>query len=197
MLHKAPIHQEKNLYHLDWSNLSPVTDPLETVSVLECNIAWTAQPSPSKSLAGVGAEDQWAVTAIDWNPSLVSSGGSVIVAVIDSGVDYNNIQLKDAIWKNPGEKLNGLDDDGNGYIDDIQGWNFIADNNDPLDDYGHGTMTAGIIAARPINGKGIFGVNPRATIMNMMEVEVEAQPPETVIPSRTIGVRRCCARRTW
>jgi subtilisin family serine protease len=156
--------------------LSLETDSIESVSVCESDSVWTAQDTDEivvlpKHLSEVGLADQWGIKAIDWKPSLVPSRGPVIVAVIDSGVDYNNMQFKNAIWKNPQEKLNGIDDDGNGYIDDIQGWNFIADNNDPMDDYGHGTMTAGTIAARPISGKGIFGVNPRATIMNLKVID--------------------------
>jgi len=131
------------------------------------------RPAPaasSKATPEIGLEDQWGIKAINWDPSLVPSEGSVVVAVIDSGVDYYNEQLKDAIWINPSEIIN-MKDDGNGYIDDVIGWNFFADNNNPMDDYGHGTMTAGIIAARPINGKGIFGVNPGAKIMNLKVID--------------------------
>lgn len=87
-------------------------------------------------------------------------GGSndVIVAVIDTGVDYNHIDLRNNIWINSGEiPGNGIDDDGNGYVDDVYGWNFVGDNNAPLDDNGHGTHVAGIIAAEnnQIGGVGV------------------------------------------
>ena len=108
-------------------------------------------------------------------------GPSVVVAVIDSGVDYNHPELKDAMWKNPGEiPDNGIDDDGNGFIDDVYGANFVRVPNtifnpfgnlgnpegDPLDKdlrspmsiFGHGTLCAGIIAANANNRKGIAGV---------------------------------------
>jgi len=71
-----------------------------------------------------------------------------VVAVIDSGVDYNHyvFQATDAIWINEDEiPNNGIDDDGNGFIDDVRGWNFAAFTNDPMDDDNHGTHVAGIV----------------------------------------------------
>lgn len=90
----------------------------------------------------------------------------VIVAVIDSGVDYNHPDLSSSIWINNMEVANNsLDDDGNGFIDDILGWDFVDDDNDPMDTYSHGTHSAGIIAAEADNQRGVAGISSHARIM--------------------------------
>lgn len=88
-----------------------------------------------------------------------TNAASVIVAVIDTGVDYNHPDLRNNIWRNPHEiPHNGLDDDGNGYVDDYIGYDFVNNDSDPWDDHGHGTHVAGIIGAEGNNGLGIAGV---------------------------------------
>jgi len=90
----------------------------------------------------------------------------VVIAIIDSGVDYTHPDLADNIWINIDEiPNNGIDDDGNGYIDDVRGWDFVNDDNIPLDDNGHGTHCAGIAAAESNNGIGIAGIAPNCKIM--------------------------------
>ena len=92
---------------------------------------------------------------------------SVVVAVIDSGVDVSHPDLVNNIWKNPGETscTDGKDNDGNGFVDDCTGWNFADNNNMPLDNLGHGTHVAGIVGAMGNNGIGITGVMWNVQIM--------------------------------
>ncbi len=97
---------------------------------------------------------------------LCTGSEGVIIAVIDTGVDYNHPDLAGNIWTNPGEIAgNGIDDDHNGYIDDIHGWDFYFNDNNPFDDNGHGTHCAGTIGAIGNNGKGITGVMWQVKIM--------------------------------
>ena len=103
---------------------------------------------------------------VAWNVPLKKQP---IVAVIDSGVYLNHPDLADHIWQNNKEKIgNGKDDDKDGYIDDVFGWNFIDNNNDMTPKNGHGTMVAGIIAASQNNKVGIAGINPNAKIMPLI-----------------------------
>jgi len=95
-----------------------------------------------------------------------TGNGSTIVAVIDTGVDYNHPDLKDNMWVNNGEiPGNGIDDDKNGYIDDIYGYDFANNDSDPMDDNGHGTHCAGTIGGVGNNAVGVAGVNWHAKIM--------------------------------
>ncbi len=91
---------------------------------------------------------------------------SVVVAVLDTGVDYNHPDLRENIWRNPWEiPNNALDDDGNGYVDDIYGISVDPKNPNPMDKLGHGTHVAGIIAARSGNSLGSVGVAPGVKIL--------------------------------
>jgi subtilisin family serine protease len=123
--------------------------------------------------------EQWGMTMIQapetWD--IATGSATVVVAVIDTGVDYTHPDLVDNIWTNTAE-LNGVagkDDDDNGYVDDVYGWDFAGDgeneDNDPLGDDSHGTHVAGIIAARGNNGIGVAGV---CWNLKIMPVKVEA-----------------------
>jgi len=96
----------------------------------------------------------------------IETGNTVLVGVIDTGVDWDHADLAANIFVNPREiPDNQHDDDGNGYIDDVHGWDFINEDNDPNDDNGHGTHVAGTIAAVGNNGIGVSGVAWSARIV--------------------------------
>jgi subtilisin family serine protease len=103
---------------------------------------------------------------------ITTGSPSLVVAVIDSGVDFSHPDLADRAWTNPGETgvlaLPGVDDDGNGYVDDIHGWDFCNDDASVYDanQGGHGTHVAGTIAAS-VNGTGVIGVAPNVKIMGL------------------------------
>lgn len=104
---------------------------------------------------GTGGADIDAPEA--WDVSRGSS--SVVVGVIDTGIDYTHPDLAANMWTNTGEiPNNGIDDDGNGYTDDTRGWDFVSNDNNPADDHYHGTHCAGTIGAVGDNGAGVVGV---------------------------------------
>jgi subtilisin family serine protease len=97
---------------------------------------------------------------------LSTGTGQTVVAVIDTGIDWKHPDLKNRIWTNADEIAgNGIDDDGNGYVDDVRGWDFVNWDNNPMDDHGHGTHVAGIIGANGDNGRGVAGVNWSVKLM--------------------------------
>lgn len=159
---------------------------------------------PSNGSGGSGADPlfskQWGMNQMGVKNAWSTTKGrpEVIVGVIDTGVDYTHEDLVDNMWRNPGEmgrdaqgrdkSSNNVDDDGNGYVDDIVGWDFVSNDNKPYDltaslmdmlmsggNPGHGTHCAGNVAARGDNGKGISGVAPNVRIMALRFISEKGQ----------------------
>ena len=122
---------------------------------------------------GLAGADIKAVEAWD----LATGSKQVVVGIIDTGIDYTHPDIAPNIWNNPGEvgldaqgrdkTTNGVDDDGNGFVDDFRGWNFVANTNDPKDDNKHGTHCAGTIGGRGNDGVGVAGVNWNVSMVAM------------------------------
>ncbi len=105
----------------------------------------------------IGMESVW---------SVLTGSSDIIVAIVDTGIDYNHEDLAANMWINPGEiPNNNIDDDHNGYVDDYYGYNFYDYNNDPMDDFFHGTHVAGTIGAVGDNGIGVTGINWHVKLM--------------------------------
>ena len=157
----APLEDLKAVYEQ-----SPLIEAVE-YNYLRPTLADTVVPNdpmyPEQwSLPLMKLPQAWAIEKGDRN---------VVIAIIDSGIDYRHDDLAPKAWINPGEiPENGLDDDGNGYVDDVYGWDFtdapnlqaegdyLEGDNEPIDEKGHGTHVAGIAGAMPDNGIGIAGV---------------------------------------
>jgi thermitase len=119
----------------------------------------------------------WGLQTLDITQAWRKQMGSkkIVVAIIDTGCDTAHPSLRENIWRNPGESglddfgmsraSNGIDDDDNGFVDDVQGWNFASNNADVMDDHGHGTHIAGIIGAKKGNGWPSSGVAPNVSLM--------------------------------
>lgn len=164
------VDRLEGIYRLD---LAKGSDVLAAVAALSANAAvewaepdYLAHPiaTPDDPLFSL----QWGLSQIEASAAWdISTGSAALpIALIDSGLDFDHPDMASKIWTNAGEVAgNGLDDDANGYTDDLHGWDFVIGDNDPADDNGHGTQTSGVASAAADNGAGIAGVCWYCTLM--------------------------------
>lgn len=163
----TPLMEPAELAQIYILRLQPGTDLNQLIALLETDpsvewaepdyLAFAADTTPNDP----DLPDQWGLARIQalaaWD--ITTGSATVPIAVVDSGIEFSHPDLSDKLWVNPGETAgNGLDDDNNGYIDDVNGWDFVNGDNIPADDNGHGTQVAGIAAASTNNAVGIAGV---------------------------------------
>ena len=171
MLLSVPKGRElEKIEELKRSPLVEYAEPNYTVQV-----ANTIMAEPHYSIRALDVEPndlfypaQWNLRKIEAPAAWQITTGSdeVVIAVIGTGVDLDHAELRNKIWTNPGETPgNGIDDDRNGYVDDVHGWDFVNQRGEPQDDHGHGTFVATVAAAETNNGLGIAGMSWGAEIM--------------------------------
>ena len=145
---------------LDSLRLDPRVDWIEPDGLLHASAIVPNDPlfiPQQPNLAVIGMPQAWSYTtgAPTWP-----------IAVLDTGIDLDHPDLQSKIWVNSAEAPgNGVDDDANGFVDDVVGWNFVADNAIPQDDYSHGSHVSGIAAAATNNGVGVAGIAWLAPVM--------------------------------
>ncbi|HLW52249.1 MAG TPA: choice-of-anchor D domain-containing protein [Candidatus Angelobacter sp.] len=159
---------------LDQLNADPEVEFAEPDHIVATNQLPNDPYLSSSGSWGQSYADLWGILVIGspaaWD---VGTGSGIVVAVVDTGIDYNHPDIAANIWINTKEiASNGIDDDGNGFIDDVRGWDFIGStyqnptqSNDPIDRFGHGTHVAGTVAAAGNNGIGVIGVAWNAQVM--------------------------------
>ncbi|WP_204104620.1 MULTISPECIES: S8 family serine peptidase [Spirulina sp. CCY15215] len=181
----SPLHQWRLLTFETETNVLEIRDEMLTLSKVEASelnairrLTWQPNDTDFEYLWALNNTGQNGGTLdadIDAPEAWDIQRGSkdIVVAVIDTGIDYNHQDLAPNMWKNSGEIAgNGIDDDGNGYVDDIYGYDFGNNDADPMDemlpfvfDNGHGTHVAGIIGAVGDNNLGVVGVSPNVSLM--------------------------------
>ena len=128
----------------------------------------TGQQVTSWAPVGVPGADVGATAAWRWT----RGAGSPPLAIVDTGTDLTHEDLQGIAWTNPGEIAgNGVDDDANGHVDDVHGWNSHADSADITDGDGHGSGMAGLVAATPDNGVGMAGLAPEVDVMTIRSTD--------------------------
>ncbi|MCK5534744.1 S8 family serine peptidase, partial [bacterium] len=156
--------------------LSEIYKNCPEIELVEPNHIYDICSSPndpyynSSTSWGQSYRDMWGLHKIGLSHAweIEKGNASIIVAVVDTGIDHTHPDITHNIWHNSGEiPDNGIDDDHNGYIDDTIGWNFTNNSNDPKDGQGHGSHIAGTIAGITNNATGISGISWNSQIMSV------------------------------
>ncbi|MBT3201177.1 MAG: S8 family serine peptidase, partial [Phycisphaerales bacterium] len=148
------LYAEPNFVYSISSGVTPNDPALTNGSLWGLN---NTGQSGGTADADIDAPEAWSIT---------TGSSDVVIGVIDTGVDYTHADLVGNMWVNPGETVgDGIDNDANGYIDDVYGWDFVNNDNDPMDGHGHGTHVSGTIGGVGDDGSGIVGVNWDVSIM--------------------------------
>lgn len=130
-------------------------------------------PLIAKRGADIHAPEAW---------DIETGSPDVVIAILDTGVDYTHPDLAANIWNNTDEiPNNGIDDDLNGYIDDVIGWDFANNDNDPMDDFGHGTLNAGVAGAVGNNDIGVAGIAWNCKIMPVRVIDDQGWCASSII----------------
>ncbi|MBI2495592.1 MAG: S8 family serine peptidase, partial [Candidatus Omnitrophica bacterium] len=184
--------------HVEYAQLNYVfttqeaDEPVSTTSLVPNDPYYSSRGSWGQpyedlwNLKKIQAQQAWDIT----QGRDIITGEPIVVAVVDSGLDYYHPDISANVWVNPREiPNNGIDDDGNGYVDDVRGFDFVnsrdangdgdyddpgdVNDPDPMDDEGHGTYVAGTIAAVGHNHLGMIGVAPQTKIMPLKALDRE------------------------
>lgn len=182
-----------NIYRLTYENtdvdpISVCTELRAARHVVYCQPDWTVATSLIPMDPYYGSYGSWGQPYADsWGTRNVTrygrawdvtEGEGITVAVVDTGLDVNHPDIACNIWQNPGEIYNGVDDDGNGFVDDVYGWDLVEADNVPQDQFGHGTHVAGTIAACS-NDFGVVGIAPQAKIMAVRGLDRNGAGPSS------------------
>jgi subtilisin family serine protease len=162
------LHKLKLPPGSDVEQAAVLLSQLPEVEYAEPNYLLSLAAAPNDPLYGSSQKWYYDLMNAPQGWDVERGDGAIIVAVLDSGIKFDHEDLQGNIWRNIGEiQDNGIDDDSNGYTDDVFGWNFYSDNKDPADDTGdgHGTFVSGIIGARTDNSTGVAGVAWNVRIM--------------------------------
>jgi subtilisin family serine protease len=164
-LSTAKLESRRYLHSRSPCKAAPIQRLLRVVAGLSCEPNWeletTLIPNDShySSMYSASSTSAGRIHLPEaWDLSTGSS--SVLVGIIDTGIDYTHPDLAANIWTNPGEvAANGVDDDGNGFVDDVHGIDTLNSDSDPADDNSHGTHVAGTIGAVGNNARGVVGIS--------------------------------------